>query len=738
MGFDGLGISTSGLLAAQAGLQVTSNNIANANTAGYTRRAINFTEGFANSSTFNTSKTKARLLSGVQVASIDRVRNSFLDNQVRQQSSTFNFDNMVAEISVAMNDILGEPSDSGLAAKLNQFFQAASDFAANPELATAKTVFINAGDSLAKAFNQVDKSFDTFKDNISGHPNGMIPSAVDELNNKLEELLAVHQQALTNNNMGHRAEDLNDRRDLLLDEISAIMDLKIERRGNGELSRLTVDINATEARAIGTVGFLNSDSPIAAITPGNNTLDLSINNGNGTIVGPFTVNFDPNSSPREVVDKINNTFKAAGGEGEIASLDGTGRLNIATNLVANSLNNVTSEVNIIGGSGTMLATLGLVAGVTNGSDATTEVLLDSKGLYFKLDVEEGAFDIGSNPNRLQFKTNDVLETLVGTADRGFGGELGGLMHSANEVVPNFQNSLSDFAMSIMDSVNKILQLGTTTAGNQGAPLFIGTDAGNFAIDRTIASNPGLLAQGKTGAVSDGSIMSQIADLFFKANNIVSDFSINEEVYIDSPGIGPVVPVSSVIALIPGQTITINADGIIDDNGSAVNAGQNGFGTGSLVQIQYRDANGALIGGPIDFPASAGAPESRVSYTGVVPAGAATVEFVMNAGFNDANLTNNTGHFSVQVSQGSDASTASSFNNKMADLVGDFGTQGSLAISNAENSGSLLQSLGDRRQSIMGVSVEEEASMLIQMQNAFAANARVVSVWDEIYQTVINM
>jgi flagellar hook-associated protein FlgK len=717
MGFGGLGISVSGLLASQSGLEVTSNNIANANTEGYSRRMIHFTEG-------PTAQTKinSRLLSGVQISDINRVRHSLLDNQVRQQNGNFHFDNMVAEISVAMNDILGEPSDSGLSAKLNQFFQAASDFAANPEVATAKTVFINAGDSLAKAFNQIDQSFEIFKGNISDSSNGMIVSTVDELNNKLAELLDVHQISLLGNNSGTRPEDLNDKRD----------------DGAGDLRRLTLDINATEARAIGTANFSNIDSPIAALTAGNNSIDLSINNGNGTVTGPFTVNFDPNSTPRDVVAKINNTFKAAGGEGEIASLDSTGRLNLSTSLVADSVNNVTAEVNVVGGLGTTLATLGLAVGPVNGSDATTEVLLDSQGLYYNLDVESGAFDVGSNPNRIQLRTNDPLKTLVGTLDKGFGGSLGGLVHMSNEVVPKFQNDLSDFAMSMMDSVNKILQLGTTASGTQGAPLFIGTDAGNLSIDKNIASNPSMLSQGKTGAASDGSIMSEIAELFFGTNNIVGDLSINEEMYIDSPGGGPVTPVQSVIALIPGQAITIHADGIIMDGASPVNAGQNGFGGGSLVQIQFRDANGALIGGPVDFPASAGAPESRVTYTGTVPAGAASVEVVMNGAFNDGNLLNNQGHFGIQVLQGTDGSTASSFNNKMADIVGAFGTQGSLAISNSENSGSLLQSLTDRRQSIMGVSVEEEAAELIKMQNAFGANARVVNIWDEIYQTIINM
>lgn len=735
MSFNGLNISVSGLLTSQTGLQVTSNNIANANSKGYTRRLVNMTEATSTQVSFHNA---ARLLSGVQVSSIDRARDTFLDHQLRQQSMTSSFDDVVADMSVAMNEILGEPSDTGLAAKLNQFFEAASELAANPDVVTAKTVFINAGDSLAKVFNQLDQSFDIYKRNISDDPNGMIPSTISEMNSKLEELLGVHQSALVNDALGHSADDLKDRRDSLIDELSETLNFTINRSGNGDLQSLSLDINATEARVTGTQNFLNHDSPIAGITVGNNTLDLSVNNGNGTTVGPFTVNFDTNSTPRDVVTQINNTFKAAGGEGEIASLDSFGQLNLSTNLVANSVNNDTSEINVIAGAGTLLTTLGLTAGVANGTDAVTETVLDSQGLYYTLDVENGTFDIGSNPNRIQLRTNDQFKTVAGTLDKGISGSLGGLTYMANEVIPGFQNGLSDFAMSIMDSVNKVLELGTTQSGNQGAALFVGTEAGNFAIDKNVSSNPGLLAQGLTGAVSDGSVMEAVAGLFFGTDNIVSDLSVNEGLVINSPGTGPVTPVASVVSLVPGESITIHADGIIDDGASPVNAGQNGFGTGSLVQIQFRDADGVAVGAPVDFPASAGAPESRVSYNGTVPAGAASVELVMNAAFNDADLTNNEGYFSIQVFQGTDISYETSFNNKMASLVGEFGTQGSLAISNAENSASLYQSYSDRRESISGVAIEEETSNLIQYQNAFAANARVVNIWNEIYETMINM
>jgi flagellar hook-associated protein FlgK len=732
MGFSGLNISISGLHASQAGLEVTSNNIANANTEGYTRKMIHFSE--SSSSPFNQHGI-SRLLTGVQVSAIDRVRNAFVDNQIRQQSENFNFDRVVAEMSIAANDILGEPSDSGLSAKLNQFFQAASDYAANPEIVTARSVFINSADALAKAFNQIDQSFDTFQNNITSQPDGMMAANVNQINDKLAELFDVHTAALVQTSMKNPAADLQDKRDLLLDQLSEMMDFNIEREGNGDLNRLSIDVHATEARAQGTVSFLNTDSPIGAIVNGSNSLELSVNDGNGKVIGPFTVNLEEASTPRDIVKKINDTFKAAGGVGEIASMDSLGYLNLSTLQVEGSVNNSDSEINIIGGSGTLLDTLGLTAGAYNGTDATKKVVLDNEGVHFKLALDEGDFIAGVNPSRLKLVTNDEILTNSGFIDKGLKSELGGLLYSSNTLIPAMQNELSDFAMSIKDSVNKVLQLGKTSTGNQGAALFDGNNAGDFSVIASVVLNPSSLAQGKTGAISDGSIMAEIADLFTGSKAIIGDMSVSEKIYIDSPSTNAV---QSRIALIPGETLTIHADGLIDDNGSKVNAGQNGFGTGSLVQIQYRDADGNLLGAPVDFPPSAGAPETRVSFSGTVPANAAFVEVVMNPAFNDANLANNTGHFGIQVLQGSDPAVTANFNTKIANVISDFGTQGSAAISYAENSEALLSSLTNRRDSIIGVSVEEEASNMLQMQNAFAANARVIRTWDEIYQTIINL
>jgi flagellar hook-associated protein FlgK len=729
MSFSGLFISTSGMLASQVALDVTSNNIANANNEGYTRKTISFQEG---SSTTAGGNTKLRLLSGVLIDKIERIRDNFLDQQLRQQNALVGRDEVIADLTIQMNNILGEPSESGLTAKLNDFFKAASDLAASPEQETAKTVFFNSAVALTDSFKQIDQSIDTLQENLTIKPSGELPISVDSLNEKLTTLGKLHGQVLVAQNQGQSIAELEDGRDLLLDEISKLLNVKIIKAADGQFSKLEMQINPSEAMVQGSEIFSNIDSPITTLTSGNNSLELTINNGNGTATGPFTVNFEPNSSIRDVVNKINITFRAAGGKGSIASLDKDSKLVLQTSMTENAINS--SSASVVIGAGTANAVLGLTAGTTTGSDPVSTEILTSQGLKYKFVLEDGETSVNVTPNKLKMVTNDAFETTVGYIDQPTG-TIGGYFSITNNEIPEMRALLSDFAMNIKDSINKISVLGKTANGNQGAELFTGTNASNFSVNSNIIANNSLFAQGKTGAVSDGAIVTEISDLFFGTSAIISDGSQSEKIYLDSTNTGFS---QSKIPVIPGENIKIDIKGLIKNNGSTMNAGTNSIlASSSLVQIEFVDASGSVIGSAIDFPPSMGTPSDKVTYTGTIPANSAFVRLKMNTSV-DADLTDNEGHFNISITQGVENNSSNNFNNKMSDIVGNFGTRGNIAQSRQTNSGGLLTALETRRQSVSGVSIEEEAANLIRFQNSFAANARVISVWDSIFQAILGM
>ena len=134
--FDGLNIGLAGMLASQAGLNVTGQNISNANTDGYTRKIVH--QEAVQLEPGSHSNSIVDIYGGANVTSIERARDQYLDVQYRNQNSNYEYNKTLSEFTIAMNNILGEPSDVGLSAKINEFFNATSDLAANPDLSTAK------------------------------------------------------------------------------------------------------------------------------------------------------------------------------------------------------------------------------------------------------------------------------------------------------------------------------------------------------------------------------------------------------------------------------------------------------------------------------------------------------------------------------------------------------------------------------------------------------------------------
>src|SRR5919197_3239175 len=133
--FLGLQTSLRGLLAQQQALDVATHNVANANTVGYTRQTADL--GAANAlhvaAGITQDGTGAFIGQGVDVTAYRRIRDSFLDLQVRAQTMALGDASTTAEALDRVQSALGEPSDTGIDALLGKFFTAWSDLANHPE-----------------------------------------------------------------------------------------------------------------------------------------------------------------------------------------------------------------------------------------------------------------------------------------------------------------------------------------------------------------------------------------------------------------------------------------------------------------------------------------------------------------------------------------------------------------------------------------------------------------------------
>ncbi|MGH2872999.1 MAG: flagellar basal body protein, partial [Solirubrobacteraceae bacterium] len=123
--FTGYQTALSGLEAAQAAIDTTGENISNANTAGYTRQVVNTAESSPLSiPALSEPGAGADLGTGVDVTSITRVRDQFLDVQYRAQNTLTSAANTNASELEQAQTAVDEPSSNGIQEQMSNFWSA--------------------------------------------------------------------------------------------------------------------------------------------------------------------------------------------------------------------------------------------------------------------------------------------------------------------------------------------------------------------------------------------------------------------------------------------------------------------------------------------------------------------------------------------------------------------------------------------------------------------------------------
>ena len=568
MSFQGLYISVAGMQASQAGLNITNQNIANTNTPNYSRKLVNQNDA---NTMFVAQKD---VPSGVFVEDISRAKNFFLDLQYRNHVSSLGYHDELSKLSSNINDLLGKPGNITLNEKLQNFFTAANDLTANPELETLRTTFINSAQALTESFNETDSSIAKIKEDVDAMPNGGLNTKVKQLNDTLNSIGSVQKQINLLRAVDRDATSLQDQRDALLDKLSELIDFDVKLGQDGEFYQIRTKLYPTEAGVTGNAVFLNPDAVLnngasvpPTITEGvNNVLNLTINNGNGATT-TFTVNLEASSTARETIDRINQSFRNNGGQGSIASLNEDNQISLDLRLVDDSVINSTSAISINAGS-TATNVLGLPAApsTSTGASPLDVILLDSSGQTYQVELETGNNKSSPHPAKLMLSQNGVqVGTIVPK-----GGRITGLIDGTNSRIPEMRQEISDFAMGIKDLVNGILQIGDTITGAAGVPLFTGNSAKDFAIASNVLTDTSLIAIGQNSpggiGIGDNSVIEELSQFFFADKAILSDTKQAEKLFIRAgdPLIAPATnspPLRSKLAIVAGDPLNVTLKGL---------------------------------------------------------------------------------------------------------------------------------------------------------------------------------
>jgi len=704
--FDTFTIAKRGLNVNQAAINTTSHNIANADTKGYSRqRAVaETTRPFGGMSRFDATGA-GQVGTGAEVTTIQRIRDSFIDYQVRSETGTSGYYTTKSDTLSKVEDIFGEPSDQGIQELMGQFFNSFQEVSKSPDKSDVKAVAIQKASSLADAinyaYNQLKKTCDDSQK--------VLESNVVDANSYLDQINELNKQIGSVSAVGQSPNDLMDKRDNLLDQLSYKFGLKLDKD-----KFETINLSSTEYP---NSALVKSDPNDINYNRFSYVKSAKVENVSGTTY-KMTVEYYPlgnedakvksfelqgnESDLNEVRDNLlQNRILIADKDGNAiletpstkatASTDGTATANVTTSsgnidvkTTTTSAGAITIDINTTPASTISRSSTGVVTLDANATANGYKVTDNSDGsMYIKLSSDvtiEVAKDgtITTPAENLNQTTAMNLEKSIFTTYK-----YDSRTDAAGNTVNNVDSKYVKGDIAANQSVQETVQGYMDSLDRLAAGLAYSVNAiqtGN--IDASDAT----LSQGLAKTL-----------IFTNSDNKTTDDGIT------------------------AANIKINSDLLKDPtllncNTSSTSGTGDGKRANAIANLNVLKMNLGDIASTADLTTL-----NRKTFLNAVGIGTSGT-----AGFSDTT--------SLNLTAGTEGSTADSY---YKTIINNLAVQTQESTRQSDTQETRLANLEDQRSEISGVSLDEETTNLIQFQHAYQANAKMISTIDELLDVVIN-
>ncbi len=220
-----LGIANSALAAAYTALRTTGNNIANANTPGYTRQIVDFVpqQGASSGSVF--------LGQGVAIAQVRRVYDTFLTQQANQATAQSNAASVRAQLMAQMQNAFSDPSN-GVGATMDQFFSALQTLSQRPADPAARQALLSAANQLTSRMNDAGQQLQEMRTSATRQ----LQLEADSVNRAAQEVAQLNDRIALALGSGGSPNDLLDQRDAAIRKLSESLQVSTVAQSDGSVN----------------------------------------------------------------------------------------------------------------------------------------------------------------------------------------------------------------------------------------------------------------------------------------------------------------------------------------------------------------------------------------------------------------------------------------------------------------------------------------------------------------------
>jgi flagellar hook-associated protein 1 FlgK len=471
--FSSIQIANNALIAAQLGLQVTANNVANANTPGYIRQSLVLTPS-------PTQRYGGVLLGlGVDVAAVIQQTDRFLEERVRNAFSDLSNSATQEETYVQLETLIGELSDTDLSTSLSEFFNSIHDILNQPDSVSVRNLAVLQGRTLTDDIRRLYDRVSQVREDV----NKQIHGTADRINGLLHDIARLNVQITVAEGGGAISSDavgLRDKRSQALSELASIIDIQAVEQTTGDV---TVFTGGDYLVFQGTVREVRSepvpDGQLNKYEIRLKDTDSRISTSSGELAGLYasrdtilTSFLDQfNQFTRSLMFEFNKLHSS--GQGLVGLSDVTSEFAVTDTTLP--LDHAGLAFTPVNGSFDIL-----VRNQQTGLTTTTQIRVDLNGLDEDLSLEDLAAAINDidgisaviTPNRrLQIKSDSTLVTF------GFANDTSGVLAALG--INNF---------------------------------FSGTGAANISVSQVISADPARFAASAGGIGEDTQIAVKLANL----------------------------------------------------------------------------------------------------------------------------------------------------------------------------------------------------------------------------------
>ncbi|CAK7002891.1 MAG: hypothetical protein DELT_00104 [Desulfovibrio sp.] len=696
-----LSMGNGALTASQAAISVTGNNIANVNTTGYSRQSV-----LLKSST-SLDYSFGQIGQGVDTVTVLRAYDKFVESALVEQLGTASLYDSAYYALRNIEGLFDESTVDGISAAMTSMFDAWNDLAQSPDSLAARQALVSSSQTLTSLLNSTSNTLESMQAELES----LIREEVNNANTLMQEIAELNRQINLHTVAGSsNANSLMDERDQKVRELAEILDISIQDNGAGDYY---VTTGAGHLLVQGDVAYsLSVQGP---------TVENNLVAGSAYKASGGTAHFSGSDYCEYTIEVVTGGAVDGGAQFKV-SLDG-GNTWLSDDSGAPILFDANTDTTSV-----------KVGDLELWFDAGTLTAGDKFIISPKNDVYWNSPTSGPINISTQYYANGTMNQL-----RITGGALGGYLTARDEMIGSYIDTLDNIAQTLIWEVNRLHTqgaglttltnvLGEYQVGRIDQPL--GGDTADFVWSSYLTE--GNISFSIYDATTGDSLIAYPGmEVVFSGGNFDPATMTLEDVrdafqnasFVDSNGVtqNPFAATTIVdgrlqITVDSGYTFAVASD----TTGLMAGLGINTYLTGT-------DASTIAVRGDV------------VSNINLVNAGAVNGAGEINQGDNSiANAIADLLTATVTTTNKGGQTSTQSILDFYATLVTLVGSDTQSTYLSATREVALAQTLSDRREETVGVSLDEELTNLIKFQSSYKAAAKLITTADEMLQTIIGL